>query len=124
VGPLAGGSVSTKKPGSGKGPHVFTYSAICDVPEETVVRVTAWLLAHRREIGTRVGRRVGTVRDQAELVLRWFRDDAPLRQLAAEAATGFPLRTGICTRALTCSPSRPPSCTKCWHAAATKAGRT
>jgi len=59
------------------------------VPEETVVAVTAWLLAHRRDIGTRVGRRAGTVRDQAKLVLRWFGDDAPLRQLAAEAGMGI-----------------------------------
>jgi len=68
---------------------VFTYSAICDVPEETLWIVTGWLLAHRREIGTRVGRRAGSVRDQAKLVLRWFRDDAPLRQLATEAGIGI-----------------------------------
>ncbi len=68
---------------------MFVYSAICDVPEETLVRVTAWLLAHRRRIGTRVGRRAGTVRAQAKLVLRWFRDDAGLRQLAAEAGIGI-----------------------------------
>ena len=42
---------------------MFTYSAICDVPEETLRIVTGWLLAHRREIGTRVGRRAGSVRD-------------------------------------------------------------
>ena len=72
-----------------KGPHVFTYSAICDVPEETLVAVTAWLLAHRCRIGTRTGRRAGTVRAQAKLVLRWFRDDAPLRQLATEAGIGI-----------------------------------
>jgi len=65
---------------------VFTYSAICDVPEETLLHVTALLSAHRREIGTRAGRRAGTVRTQAKLVLRWIRDDAPIRLLAAEAA--------------------------------------
>lgn len=41
---------------------------------------------HRIRVGTRAGRRVGTARTQAILVLRWFRDDAPLRPLAAEAA--------------------------------------
>jgi len=41
------------------------------------------------DIGTRVGRRAGTVRAQAKLVLRWFRDDALLRQLAAEAGIGI-----------------------------------
>lgn len=64
---------------------MFTYSAICDVPEETSRYVTALLHAHRREIGTRVGRRAGTVRTQARLVLRWFRDDAPIRLLALES---------------------------------------
>lgn len=65
---------------------MFTYSAICDVPAETLLHVTALLRAHRRVIGTRAGRRSGTVRTQATLVLRWFRDDAPIRLLAAEAA--------------------------------------
>lgn len=64
---------------------MFTYSAICDVPEETLLHVAALLHAHRREIGTRARRRAGTVRTQAKLVLRWFRDDAPIRLLAAEA---------------------------------------
>jgi DDE superfamily endonuclease len=64
---------------------VFTYSAICDVPEETLRYVTALLYGHRRVIGTRQGRRAGSERTQAQLVLRWFRDDAPIRILAAEA---------------------------------------
>ena len=64
---------------------MFTYSAICDVPEQTLLHVTALLRAHRHEIGTRTGRRAGTVRTQAKLVLRWFRDDAAIRPLAAEA---------------------------------------
>ena len=70
---------------------MFTYSAICDVPEETLQHVTALLHAHRCEIGTRAGRRAGTVRTQAKLVLRWFRDDPPMRMLALEA--GLPIST-------------------------------
>lgn len=70
---------------------MFTYSAICDVPEETLQHVTALLHAHRCEIGTRAGRRAGTVRTQAKLVLRWFRDDPPMRMLAFEA--GLPIST-------------------------------
>ena len=70
---------------------MFTYSAICDVPEETLQHVTALLHAHRCEIGTRAGRRAGTVRTQAKLVLRWFRDDPPIRTLAFEA--GLPIST-------------------------------
>ena len=70
---------------------MFTYSAICDVPEQTLRHVTALLRAHRREIGTRTGRRAGSERRQAILVLRWFRDDTPIRLLAAEA--GLPIST-------------------------------
>lgn len=76
---------------------MFTYSAICDVPEQTLLHVTALLRAHRHEIGTRTGRRAGTVRTQAKLVLRWFRDDAAIRTLAAEA--GLSISTSYrCTR--------------------------
>ncbi|MCI4675662.1 hypothetical protein [Candidatus Mycolicibacterium alkanivorans] len=64
---------------------MFTYSASCDVPEETLLYVTALLHAHRREIGTRAGRRTGTVRTQAKPVLRWFGDDAPIQLLPFEA---------------------------------------
>ena len=46
------------------------------------------LHGHRREIGTRAGRRAGTVRTQAKLVLRWFRDDAPIRLLCALCCRG------------------------------------
>jgi hypothetical protein len=69
---------------------VFTYSAICDVPMETLNYVTALLTSHRHQIGTRVGRRATTPRTQAKLVLRWFRDDAPVRTLAAEAQISIP----------------------------------
>jgi hypothetical protein len=58
------------------------------VPEQTLVYVTALLHAHRREIGTRAGRRAGTARTRAKLVLRWFRDNAPIRTLAGEVALG------------------------------------
>lgn len=68
---------------------MFTYSVICDVPEQTLLYVTALLHTHRREIGTRTGRRAGTARAQAKLVLRWFRDDAAIRILAAEATLGI-----------------------------------
>jgi hypothetical protein len=71
---------------------VFTYSAICDVPEETLLHVTALLGEHRRTTGTRKGHRAGSERTQAKLVLRWFRDDAPMRLLAAEA--GLAISTG------------------------------
>lgn len=70
---------------------MFAYSAICDVPEETLLWVTALLREYRQRIGTRSGRRAGTVRVQAKLVLRWFRDDAPVRRLADEA--GLPIST-------------------------------
>lgn len=71
---------------------MFAYSAICDVPGETLRYVTALLTAYRHEIGTRSGRRTGTARAQAKMVLRWFRDDASMRELAAEA--GLAISTG------------------------------
>lgn len=64
---------------------MFTYSAICDAPEETLRHVTALLYGHRRALGTRKGRRAGSELAQAKMVLRWFRDDAPIRILASEA---------------------------------------
>lgn len=64
---------------------MFTYSAICDVPVETLSRVTGLLRALRGRPGSRPGRRACGARAHAVLVLRWFRDAAPLRQLAAEA---------------------------------------
>lgn len=70
---------------------MFIYSAICVVPEETLLHVIALLCVHRRAIGTRTGRRAGSVRTQAKLVLGWFRDDAPIRLLALEA--GLPIST-------------------------------
>ena len=65
---------------------------------ETLLHVIALLHGHRREIGTRAGRRAGTVRTQAKLVLRWFCDDAPIRLLAARPACRSPFPTGTCTR--------------------------
>lgn len=70
---------------------MFTYSAVCDVPEQTVQHVTELLQEYRRQVGTRKGRRAGTESTQAKLVLRWFRDDPPMRILAVEA--GLPIST-------------------------------
>ena len=69
---------------------MFSYSAICDVPEKTLLHVIA-LRGHRRDIGTGKGRRAGSEHTQAKLVLRWFRDDAPIRLRAAEP--GLPIST-------------------------------
>lgn len=70
---------------------MFAYLAICDVLTETLQVVTEWLSAHRGRIGTRTGRRAGNPGTQAKLVLRWMRDDAPVRSLAGEA--GLPTST-------------------------------
>src|SRR3712207_8731496 len=58
------------------GPHVITYSATLDVPEATAVLLTDLLIAERRRRGTGIGARAASARDQAILVLRWFRQDA------------------------------------------------
>lgn len=103
---------------------MFTYSAICDVPEETLLHVTALLHVQRREIRTRAGRRLGTICTQANLVLRWFRDDAPIRLLAMEA--GLPISTSYryLDRRSTSSPNRAPTCTNCSTWPRGNSGRT
>jgi hypothetical protein len=77
-----------KKPDR-KEPDMFAYSSFCDVPEDTLVYVTALLYRHRQELGTRTGRRAGSERTQAKLVLRWFRDDPRMRVLAKECKMGI-----------------------------------
>jgi hypothetical protein len=74
-----------------QGPHVITYRATLDVPAETVTRFVIWLALHRRRLGTRDGVRAATCRQQAVLVLRWFREDASMRILARDA--GLPIST-------------------------------
>jgi DDE superfamily endonuclease len=72
---------------------VITYSATLDVPEAAATLVTELLIAERLRRGTGVGARAATCRQQAILVLRWFRDDADMKILAADTqvsiATGY-----------------------------------
>src|SRR4051812_2736918 len=76
-----------------RGPHVITYSATLDVPAETATLLTELLVAERLRRGTGIGARAASARDQAILVLRWFRQDADLKVLAADTrislATGY-----------------------------------
>lgn len=64
---------------------MITYRATLDVPQETVWKLSGWLAAHRRALGTRKGRRAATCYRQAVMVLRWFRDDTRMRMLATDA---------------------------------------
>jgi hypothetical protein len=72
---------------------VIAYSATLDVPEETATLLTELLVAERLRRGTGIGARAASARDQAILVLRWFRQDADLKVLAADTrislATGY-----------------------------------
>lgn len=63
---------------------MFTYSAICDVPTETLDWLTHLLHRHRKVHDLRPFQRAGTVRAQAQLVLRWYRDGARVTNLAAD----------------------------------------
>src|SRR3954454_3482002 len=74
------------------GPHVITYSATLDVPEETATLLTDLLVAERLRQGTGVGSRAAAARTRAILVLRWFREDADMKMLAADS--GISLATG------------------------------
>ena len=71
---------------------MITYSATLNVPAETATLLTELLIADRLRRGTGVGSRAASARDQAVLVLRWFREDADLKVLAAD--TGISLATG------------------------------
>ena len=72
---------------------MITYSATLDVPEEAATLLTDLLIAQRLRRGTPVGSRAASARDQALLVLRWFREDADMKVLAADTeisiATGY-----------------------------------
>ena len=72
---------------------MITYSATLDVPVETATLVTDLLIAERRRRGTGLGARAASARDQALLVLRWFREDTGMPTLARDAgvsqATGY-----------------------------------
>ena len=71
---------------------MITYSATLDVPEATAVLLTDLLIVERRRRGTGIGARAASARDQAMLVLRWFRDDADMKILARD--TGISIPTG------------------------------
>ena len=71
---------------------MITYSATLDVPETTAVLLTELLIVERRRRGTGIGARAASARDQAMLVLRWFRDDADMKILARD--TGISISTG------------------------------
>ncbi len=71
---------------------MIAYSATLDVPAETATLVTELLVAERLRRGTGVGARAASARDQAILVLRWFREDTGMPTLARDA--GVSLATG------------------------------
>ena len=71
---------------------MITYSATLDVPADTATLLTELLVAERLRRGTGVGSRAASCSAQAVLVLRWFREDADMRVLAAD--TGISLATG------------------------------
>jgi len=72
-----------------------------DVPTDTAAPLTDLLIVRRRRRGTSIGARAASAREQALLVLRWFRDDADMKILARDTAVSWPLATGICTWAST-----------------------
>lgn len=65
-----------------------TYSAILDIPRDTIAFLASLLLQHRQAIGTRARRRALSVGKQAVLVLRWFLDNTRLSQLRRDNAIG------------------------------------
>src|SRR3954452_351066 len=82
-----------RKRSAPRGPHVITHFATLDVPAETATLLTELLVAERLRRGTGVGTRAASCSAQAILVLRWFREDADMKVLAADTrislATGY-----------------------------------
>ena len=68
-------------------------SATLDVPEEAARLLVELLVAERLRRGTGVGARAATCRQQAIVVLRWFREDADMKILVQIVGdpTGFPV---------------------------------
>jgi len=65
-----------------------TYSAILDIPRDTVAYLANLLLQRRQVLSTRTGRRALSVGKQALLILRWFLDNTRLSQLRRDNAVG------------------------------------
>jgi hypothetical protein len=65
-----------------------TYTATLEINRSTAEFLAGKLAAHRRAIGTRKGTRALGPFKQAVLVLRWFVDDARIRQLATDNRIG------------------------------------
>lgn len=85
-----------------------TYSAHCDVPVETLDFLINLLRRHHRTHDHRSTQRGGTGRTQATLVLCWFGDTTRVTGLGRDhrlwQATAYRY-----TKALTCSPPKPPA---------------
>lgn len=64
---------------------MITYRATLDVPEHTLTVVARWIHAHRRTNDIRPWQRAASPREQALLVLRWFKDATRVRMLARDA---------------------------------------
>ena len=65
-----------------------TYSAVLDIPRDTVAYLVRLLRQHRQTRGTRAGRRALSVGKQAVLALRWFLDNTRLSQLRRDNGIG------------------------------------
>ncbi|MBQ0926743.1 hypothetical protein [Saccharopolyspora endophytica] len=63
---------------------MITYRAILDVPRDLALYLARLLATHRRELGTRTGRRALSPFGQAVLGLRWFRDNTAIARLARD----------------------------------------
>lgn len=63
---------------------MISYRASLDVPSDTAVCVSRWLLAHRQVHDLRPWQRAATPYAQAVLVLRWFKEATDIRVLARD----------------------------------------
>ena len=64
---------------------MISYRATLDVPVSTLATLADWLRHYRQAHDSRPWQRAATAREQAIMVLRWFREATDLKILARDA---------------------------------------
>lgn len=91
-----------------------TYSAILDIPRDTVAYLASLLHQHQRAVGTRTGRRALSVGKQAVLVLRWFLDNTRLSQLRRDNGIGKSTAYSYLHEGINVLAAQAPTCIPRW----------
>lgn len=91
-----------------------TYSAILDIPRNTIAYLANLLLRRRQTLGTRAGRRALSVGKQAVLILRWFLDNTRLSQLRCDNGIGKSTAYSYLHEGIDVLAAQAPDLPPCW----------